>query len=279
MFNTYIERELNNIEAWFERPAKKYSQQNLGNLLQQLMRARRRVAKYDSLVSDQLHLCPEHWRYNHTSSHNTQGMCPVAHATTPAQYLSPLRDFDQVRVHLSQNKTRISEAIKFVMSLMSVNLNNLVVKQNDTLLKHKDLSSKQNELSEARNKSLAFLTGVTSFLLPFTTVAAFMAIPPDSGLGPGSKGQWIYWVSAGVLALSLMLAFLLYFVHEKRGFDKNGVVEKRLQEDLIGEVNLRQDSLLSILSKKTADSTGARANSLSQMIRRVSPKKEPEIHV
>lgn len=231
------------------------------------MRARRRVTRYDSLVSDQLHLCPEHWRYNHDFSAKAQATCPVAHATTPLQHLSRLRDCDQVRIHLAQNKTRISEAIKFVMSLMSVNLNNLVVEQNDTLLNHKNLSLKQNKLSEVRNKSLAFLTGVTSFLLPFTTVAAFMAIPTDSGLGPGSKGQWIYWMSAGVLAPGLMLAFLLYFVHEKHGIDKKG------------QANLKQGSLLAMLKKPEEHFREVSTNSLSQRIRRVLPKSEPDMHV
>lgn len=168
--STYSERELNNMEVRFERPAKKYNQQILENLLLQLMRARRRVTKYDSLVSDQLHLCPAHWKYIHNAELKGQAMCPLTQASPSANHLSPLRDFDQVRIHLAQNNTRISEAIKLVMSLMSVNLNNLTVEQ--------------NRLAEARNSSLAVLTGVTSFLLPFTAVTAFMAIPPESGLGP-----------------------------------------------------------------------------------------------
>jgi Mg2+ and Co2+ transporter CorA len=228
---------LNNVESWFEDGEKQYDQKTLQALLQHLMRARRRVTKYDTLVSDQVQLCPAHW--NHEPSHRDpkpsseaqttapsgrcpvahsstpSGSCPMPHSSTPAQSLSTLLDFQQVRDHLSHNKARIAQAIKLVTSLMAIQLNELVVEQNDTLLKHNRLTEKQNKLSEARNSSLAFLTGVTSFLLPFTTVAAFMAIPSDSGFGPGSEKQWVFWVSAGVLALSLMLAFGIDFVYER----------------------------------------------------------------
>jgi Mg2+ and Co2+ transporter CorA len=199
VFNTYIERELNNIEGWFEELGENCQEKQLHDLLQQLMRARRRVTKYDTLVSDQLHLCPAHWRSE--SSH--EASCPILSTAKPAasnRLSTPLQDFHQVSNHLAHNKTRISQAIKMVTSLMAVRLNNLVVKQNN--------------LSEARNSSLAFLTGVTSFLLPFTTVAAFMAIPADSGLGPGSAKQWIFWVSSGLIAVTLVLAFFLDFQWE-----------------------------------------------------------------
>jgi Mg2+ and Co2+ transporter CorA len=76
------------------------------------------------------------------------------------------------------------------------------VKQGETMVR-------QNKLSEARNSSLAFLTGITTVLLPFTTIAAYMAIPQESGLGPGSKGQWKYWISSGLLPAVLIFTFLI----------------------------------------------------------------------
>jgi len=90
-----------------------------------------------------------------------------------------------------------------------VEQNELMVDQNKEVVKQSKTMIKQNKLSEARNSSLAFLTGVTTLLLPFTTIAAYMAIPPDSGLGPGSKDQWIYWISAGLLATFLVFALLI----------------------------------------------------------------------
>jgi hypothetical protein len=66
VFNTYIERELNTVEGWFEAVGEERDRKQLHDLLQQLMRARRRVTKYDTLASDQLQLCPAHWRYDIT---------------------------------------------------------------------------------------------------------------------------------------------------------------------------------------------------------------------
>jgi Mg2+ and Co2+ transporter CorA len=256
VFNTYIERELNNIEGWFEELGENCNEKQLHDLLHQLMRARRRVTKYDTLVSDQLQLCPAHWRYESSR----EGSCPISSIDQPAasnRFSSPLQDFHQVSNHLAHNKTRISQAIKMVTSLMAVRLNNLVAEQSRTLVRQNDLivaqnkvvaeqsgtlvkqndlivaqnkvaaeqsttMVRQNKLSEARNSSLAFLTGVTSFLLPFTTVAAFMAIPSDSGFGPGSEKQWIYWVSSGVLALTLVLTFFLDFRWENWRVNKMG---------------------------------------------------------
>lgn len=137
---------------------------------------------------------------------------------------------------LTHNKTRISQAIKMVTSLMAVHLNKLVanqsgvlvaqnklmVVQNKEVVKQSKTMIKQNKTSEARNSSLAFLTGVTTLLLPFTTIAAYMAIPPDSGLGPGSKDQWIYWISAGLLATFLVFAFLIDFRWQKWNVDHEG---------------------------------------------------------
>ncbi|KAF8852537.1 hypothetical protein BDZ45DRAFT_694993 [Acephala macrosclerotiorum] len=235
VFNTYIERELNNIESWFEFLGEKCDEKQLHDLLLQLMRARRRVTKYDTLVHDQLHLCPEHWKHETPQASS----CPVSGVTQAGistTFSSPLQDFHQVSSHLTHNKTRISQAIKMVTSLMAVRLNSLIVEQNSklaeqsgTLVQLNTLISKHNEeiasqgetmvkqskLAEARNSSLAFLTLVTSLLLPFTTVAAFMAIPADSGLGPGAKRQWIYWVVSVPVATFLVVAFYLDYWREK----------------------------------------------------------------
>jgi Mg2+ and Co2+ transporter CorA len=277
VFNTYIERELNNIDASLEIRTEEKDHQKLQDLLQHLMRARRRVTKYESLVNDQLHLCPEHWKHeSHSDPDSTSSMaCPVAHPTTSAK--SPLRDFDQVRDHLTHNKTRISQAIKIVMSLMNVHLNNLVVEQNRALLEHNDLTTKQNQLSEARNSSLAVLTGVTSFLLPFTTVAAFMAIPPESGLGPGSKGQWIYWVSAGMLALTLMLAFRFDFMLEKRKLTSKEENRKIAQGKGSRQSTSKDEAPPLLPEIKLANLGGTRSSALVQILRRGASKKGLDI--
>ncbi|KUJ17422.1 uncharacterized protein LY89DRAFT_684469 [Mollisia scopiformis] len=232
VFNTYIERELNNIESWFEELGENCNEKQLHDLLLQLMRARRRVTKYDTLVSDQLDLCPAHWKHD---SAQIRASCPVSGASATS-FSSPLHDFHQVSSHLTHNKTRISQSIKMVTSLMAVRLNNLVaqqnkviasqsstlVKQNRNLTKQTETMARQNRLAEARNSSLAFLTGVTSFLLPFTTIAAFMAIPTENGLGPGSERQWVYWVSSSLLASGLVLAFYFDYRRETKKANHTG---------------------------------------------------------
>jgi hypothetical protein len=87
--------------------------------------------------------------------------------------------------------------------------NTLMVDQNKEVVKQSKTMIRQNKLSEARNSSLAFLTGVTTVLLQFTTIAVYMAIPSESGLGPGSEDQWKYWITSGLLAAVLVFAFLI----------------------------------------------------------------------
>jgi hypothetical protein len=270
------------------------------------MRARRRVTKYDTLVSDQLQLCPAHWRYDSihegfrttpiisqsttpknlsppidihqvskdliNAQYEPARLCPVTNLTQPGslRFSSPLQDFHQVSNHLAHNKTRISQAIKMVTSLMAVRLNKLVAEQSETLVKQNNLMvvqnevianqsgvlvaqnklmvvqndevvkqsktmNRQNKLSEARNSSLAFLTGVTTVLLPFTTIAAYMAIPSESGLGPGSQDQWKYWVSSGLLAAVLGFAFLLDYWWQKWNVDHEGEDNHRVFSWLLSQ--------------------------------------------
>jgi hypothetical protein len=94
VFNTYIERELNTIEGWFEELGEECDGKQLHDLLHQLMRARRRVTKYDTLVSDQLQLCPAHWRYE--STHEGFRPTPTISQPTTPKGLSPPVNFHQV---------------------------------------------------------------------------------------------------------------------------------------------------------------------------------------
>lgn len=103
-----------------------------------------------------------------------------------------------------------------------VDQNNLMVVQNKEVVKQSKTMIRQNKLSEARNSSLAFLTGVTTVLLPFTTIAAYMAIPSESGLGPGSEEQWKYWISSGLLAAVLIFSFLIDLRWQNWNVDHEG---------------------------------------------------------
>jgi Mg2+ and Co2+ transporter CorA len=118
-------------------------------------------------------------------------------------------------VRLNKLATEQTEALVTQNNLM-VNQNKdiahqsrLVADENKEVVKQGETMLSQNKLSEARNSSLAFLTRITTVFLPFTTIAAYMAIPHESGLGPESKGQWKYWISSGLLAAVLIFTFLI----------------------------------------------------------------------
>jgi Mg2+ and Co2+ transporter CorA len=175
------------------------------------------------------------------------------------------------------NKTRISQAIKMVTSLMAVhpnklvaercvalvNQNNLMVEQNNVVanqsgvlveqnklllnqnqeaVKQSETVIRQNKLSKARNSSLAFLTGVTTVLLPFTTIATYMAIPVENGLGPRSKDQWIYWISSGLLATVLIFTFLIGYRWQKWNVDHEGEDNHRVFSWLLLQGRKKNDS-------------------------------------
>jgi len=146
------------------------------------MRARRRVTKYDTLVSDQPQLCPAHWRYEsahegfrptptisqpttpkglsppvnfHQVSNdlikaqdNLARLCPVSSVAQPSslRFSSPLQDFHQASNHLIHNKTRISQEIKMMTSLMAVHLNKLVAERCVALVNQNNLMVEQNNV-------------------------------------------------------------------------------------------------------------------------------------
>jgi Mg2+ and Co2+ transporter CorA len=241
VFNTYVERELNNIERWFENHQEQCP--NLHYFLNKLMTIRRRVTKYETLVRNQLQQCPHHWNPAHDKP-------PTNNPTTSGRlHRSPLVDFDQVLDLFSYNQMRNSEAIKVATSLMTVRLNSLVLEQTQFVRKQTEAVEKQtrrvveqdtvvatqtklitgqnivaadqtrqmikqnteaaiqNKLAEARNASLAFLTLVTSIFLPFTTVAAAMSIPAETTWRIGGEDQWKFWVSASCFALMVLVSF------------------------------------------------------------------------
>lgn len=222
VFSTYVDRELNNIERWFENSVEQCSRARLHYLLHKLMAIHRRVTKYDALIHNQLHQCPAHWKLEHGES---AGACPAAallgrssSAELPFQLASssvqsPLMDFVQVLELFAHNKNRIKEAIEVATSLLSVNLNDLVLKQ--------------NTLSEARNASLVFLTAVTSVFLPFTAVAAAMTIPMDErNWQIGGGDQWKFWTTGFCFMAFVIGSFLGVYVHHTlkvKGETFNGV--------------------------------------------------------
>jgi hypothetical protein len=74
-------------------------------------------------------------------------LCPVPSVAQHAnlRFSSPLQDFHQVSNHLAHNKTRISQAIKMVTSLMAVRLNKLATEQTEALVTRNNLMVNQNK--------------------------------------------------------------------------------------------------------------------------------------
>jgi Mg2+ and Co2+ transporter CorA len=229
VFNTYVERELNNIERWFENHQEQCP--NLHYFLNKLMTIHRRVTKYETLVRNQLQQCPCHWNHAHDTPLKNN------HIISGCPYRSPLMDFDQVLDLFSYNQIRNSEAIKVATSLMTVRLTSLVlqqtqlvrsqteavVQQENKVVNHTELISnqnkefsKQNRLAEIRNASLGYLTIVTSIFLPFTTVAAAMSIPTETTWHIGGKGQWIFWVLASFFVFVIFASFAAVYMILRR---------------------------------------------------------------
>jgi hypothetical protein len=106
-----------------------------------------------------------------------------------------LADFEQVLDQMKHNERRITECVNIATLLMSIHEAGLAVEQRD--------------ISMVRNASLTFLTGITAILLPFSTIAAIMAIPGDTGLQPGGKQYWIFWVSGTVAMIMGLFGYLV----------------------------------------------------------------------
>ncbi|KAF2648034.1 hypothetical protein K491DRAFT_763330 [Lophiostoma macrostomum CBS 122681] len=126
--------------------------------------------------------------------------CPIHHSNT--FHPSPMQDFERIQKLFEHKLTRIDHAIQVAMSLMSAH---------------------EAKLAESRNAFLFVLTIVTSILLPFSTVAAIMAIPMDSGLGPHRPGFWKFWVSA----CALFAFFAVFCIVWKFGVEPLWVMSHR----------------------------------------------------
>jgi hypothetical protein len=209
VFNTYVERELNNIEGWCETKGYECEPERLHDMLSKLMMASRRVTKYEMLVADQLELCPRKWRY--PIDKDASMMAMKAHHQIP----SVLIDFFQVKEHFANNRTRIAKAIKIIMALMAIGESQNSEKQLQLLSSLQKSEQKQREISESRNTKISVLVAVAGFFFPFTAVAAIMTIPNDKDgphLGVGGENFWKFWVSSAVPSVAFLLAFAATFI-------------------------------------------------------------------
>jgi len=75
-----------------------------------------------------------------------------------------------------------------------------------------------------------------------TTIATYMAIPVENGLGPRSKDQWIYWISSGLLATVLIFTFLIGYRWQKWNVDHEGEDNHRVFSWLLLQGRKKNDS-------------------------------------
>jgi hypothetical protein len=70
-------------------------------------------------------------------------------------------------------------------------------------------------------------------MLPFTAVAAAMAIPQDSNLDPGSKRFWVFWSRGGLSSAAILFLFGLLWLYKKNELGKE--LEKELEKKKLEE--------------------------------------------
>jgi len=179
--NTYIERDINTID-WRLEQESALSPETFENFLQKLYTMRRRITKYQMLVTNLLESIRTHDRnlahIKQTNSH---------HQLNNEVLLDIEKDFAKVLEQMSNNASRISTSVSLITSLMSV----------------------QSSFYSLRlNERLGFLTGLATVILPLNIVAAILAIQGD--YGPGGTKFWVFWISAVLACIAIFAVFIVY---------------------------------------------------------------------
>jgi hypothetical protein len=180
LVDEYVGRELETIAFVLEHGAQKLH--TLQAFLQDLFAMKRRWSRYTELAQDALRQCEEHGRplWRPTTKSDTTS---TSNATTPPSLV--VQDFQHVLSRLTRTRVRIESNIAVLLALVSIS---------------------EAEQALADGQGITRLTRVAAVFLPFSAIAAIMAIPKEY-LGPGGAGFWIYWlVSIVVMVASLWLA-------------------------------------------------------------------------
>lgn len=173
-------RELETIAFMLEQGNKKLY--TLQTFLQDLLAMKRRWGRYTELAQDALRQCEQHGQPLWQSTTKRE-IAAAGNATSPPSL--SVQDFQHVLSRLARTRARIENNIDVLLALVSIG---------------------EAEQTLADGQGITRLTRVAAVFLPFSAVAAIMAIPNDY-LGPGGAGFWIYWlVSIVVMAASLWLA-------------------------------------------------------------------------
>ncbi len=181
LVDEYVGRELETIAFVLEHGAQKLD--TLQAFLRDLFSMKRRWSRYMELARDALRQCEERGRPLWRSTTTNTTAAATSDATTSPSLV--VQDFQHVLYRLACTRTRIESNIAVLLALVSIS---------------------EAEQTLADGQGITRLTRVAAVFLPFSAVAAIMAIPKDY-LGPGGAGFWIYWlISTVVMAASLWLA-------------------------------------------------------------------------
>jgi len=180
LVDEYVGRGLGIIAFVLEHGTQKLH--TLQAFLRHLFAMKRRSIRYTELAQDALRQCEEYGRPLWRST--TKSATAATSNTTTSPSLM-VQDFQHVLSRLARTRARIESNIAVLLALVSIS---------------------EAEQTLADGQAITRLTRVAAVFLPFSAVAAIMAIPKDY-LGPGGAGFWIYWlVSIVVMGASLWLA-------------------------------------------------------------------------
>ena len=176
--NAYLERDLNRIEWLLEQSTPDLA--TLEFFLRRLFIMRRRIRKYESIVSDHLEI---------NLGANSQNVFSSPHMRDPTA-TAIKNDLTQVQELIRRNASRIKETVGLITSVMSV------------------LEGKK---TNTQNQGLIFLTLVATVTLPFNAFVAIFSM--NTEYTPGQP-RWPFVRKHGLIAVALTVScyFLILLV-------------------------------------------------------------------
>jgi Mg2+ and Co2+ transporter CorA len=178
--NTYIERDLNNIEWTLE--TENVTIEVFERFIKRLFILRRRIRKYKTLVDDQLVLfqyqMPAFWGI-------------ACAGNSEEQVFTGMKDdLVQVQKVIDRNTDRISQTLELITSIMSARV----------------------ETSIMQNRTLGFVAILATVALPFNTIATIVGLQTDYAPGKGSFMTYLIASSAAVGVIATVYAIFRLYV-------------------------------------------------------------------
>jgi hypothetical protein len=175
--NTYIERDLNNIEWTLEM--ENVTLEVFEGFIKRLFILRRRIGKYRTLLDDQhamfLHQMPA---FGDTTGDNT----------VEGQVFAGMKDdLVQVQRAIDRNTDRISQTLELITSIMSV---------------------RKGETSMTRNQTLGFLTILATVALPFNTITTIVGLQTDYAIR--HHKWWAYFGASSIAAGFIAVLHIIF---------------------------------------------------------------------